>query len=116
MCPPWVVQNEQQTWQSFPKEKCKLLQDATKPELECSLLGSKKQNGLNDPKCSHWKPTNIIIYSFLEIGKAERERERERVRINKGEKEYKEQIKERKNKKEANILMETHSLMELSPS
>jgi hypothetical protein len=52
------VQNEQQIWQSFPKEKCKLLQDATKQELECSLLGSKKQNGLNDPKCSHWKPTN----------------------------------------------------------
>jgi hypothetical protein len=38
----WVVQNEQQTWQSFPKEKCKLLQDGTKQELECSLLGRKK--------------------------------------------------------------------------
>jgi hypothetical protein len=28
------VQNEQQTWQSFPKEKCKFLQDATKQEAK----------------------------------------------------------------------------------
>jgi hypothetical protein len=60
------VQNEQQFWQSFPKEKCKLLQDATKQELECSLLGNKKKTGLNHPKCSHWKPTNEPIKpSFL---------------------------------------------------
>jgi hypothetical protein len=25
-----------------------------------SLLGRKKQYGLNDPKCSHWKPTNHV--------------------------------------------------------
>jgi hypothetical protein len=47
-----------ETMKFFSKENCKLLQDATKQELEFSLLGRKKQNGLNDPKCSHWKPTN----------------------------------------------------------
>jgi hypothetical protein len=50
-------------------QKCKLLQDATKQELECCLLGSKKQNGLNDPKCSHWKPTNQ--YSLFTFGPVE---------------------------------------------
>jgi hypothetical protein len=42
----------------LPLSKCKRLQDATKQVLKCSLLGSKKQDGLNDPKCSHWKQTN----------------------------------------------------------
>jgi hypothetical protein len=61
------VQNEQQIWQRFPKEKFKLIQDAIKQQLECSLLGSKKKNGLNDPKCNHWKPTNISNAAFINM-------------------------------------------------